>query len=209
VAKFRHTDGGYELETTPETGARLEREDTMKKAFGLFVVALLFAMPAAAQKVQIDYDRTVDFSKYETFAWAYTPETSLEEVSPLMHSRLKNAIEDEFGKGGARQVDEDPDVYITYHTNSKEEVRYNTTHMGYGYGGGWYWGGGLGSSTTTAYTYERGTLIIDIWDAKTKNMVWRGVITATVKANPEKNAKLIDKGVEKLSKKWQKMKQGQ
>jgi hypothetical protein len=182
----------------------------MRRALGSAVVVLLVALPAAAQKVQIDYDKTVDFSKYDTFAWGETSDTSLRDISPLMHSRLKNAIEDEFGKAGITQVepDEGPDFFITYHTNARDEVRYNTTNFGYGYGPGWYWGGGLGTSTTTAYTYTKGTLIIDIWDAETKNLIWRGVSTATVPENPQKGAKLIDKTIAKLAKQWDTMYKG-
>ena len=49
-----------------------------------------------------------------------------------------------------------------------------------GPGWGWdpYWEGyggiGGGSSVTTAHTYETGTLIIDIWDAKTNQATFRG-----------------------------------
>jgi hypothetical protein len=181
----------------------------MKKALGIAAVAVLIALPAAAQKVQIDYDKTVDFSKYKTFAWVDT-EDSLQQMSPLMHSRLKNAIEHQFGSSGITQVkpDQSPDFYITYHTDAKDEVHYNTTNYGYGYGRGWYRGGALGSSTTTATTYTKGTLIIDLWDAKTKNLIWRGVSTATVPENPEKGAKLIDSTIAKLAKKWQKMYKG-
>ncbi len=63
-----------------------------------------------------------------------------------------------------------------------------------------------GSSTTRAYTYTKGTLIIDIWDAKSEKLVWRGSATATVKENPEKAAKQIDNVVNKMVKKWGKMK---
>lgn len=181
----------------------------MKKALGVALAMLLCALPAAAQKLQIDYDKTVDFEQYESFAWAPTPETSLLETSPLTHSRIKNAIEDEFGKSGLLQVEENPDILITYHTDSQEELRYDTTSFGYGYGPGWYWGGGLGSSTTTGISYQRGTLVIDIWDAETKHMIWRGIITGTVKKDPEKNAKKIDKGIDKLSNKWRQMYAGE
>jgi hypothetical protein len=180
----------------------------MQRAMGLMIAGALAlaAVPAAAQKVQIDYDREADFAKYSTFAWAdVSDETSLKNVNPLMHSRLKNAIEDEFGKAGITQVESDPDFYITYHTSFTDEVRYDTSHFGYGYGHGWYRGGGMGSSTTTATTYTNGSLIIDLWDAETENLIWRGVITGTVKSNPEKNARMIDKGVEKLARKWAKM----
>lgn len=181
----------------------------MKRTLVTLTLVMLVALPAAAQKVQIDYDKTVDFSKYKTFQWAdVSSDTSLKQGSPLMHSRLKNAIEDHFGKAGVYEVEEDPDFYITYHTNARDEVRYNTTNFGYGYGRGWYYGGGMGSSTTTATTYTKGTLIIDIWDAESKELIWRGISTATVPSNPEKGAKLIDKTITKLSKRWQKMYQG-
>lgn len=184
----------------------------MSRVLGTALIAMLVATSAAAQKVQIDYDKTVDYSKYRTFAWTDTPETSLEQVSPLMHSRIKNAIEHAIGEGGElRQVepDQDPDLYVTYHTNSEAEVRYNTMNYGYGYGPGWYYGGGIGTSTTTAYTYEKGSLIVDLWDAETDTLVWRGIATATVKEDPEKNAKLINNMIDKMAKQWEKMYHGQ
>ena len=63
-------------------------------------------------------------------------------------------------------------------------------------------------TTTTASTYTEGILIVDIWDAREETLVWRGSAIATVSANPEKNAKKIDKAVKKLAKKWEKMKPG-
>ena len=109
------------------------------KLSGLFVVALLMAAPASAQKVHVDYDQSVDFSVYKTFAWGKTPETSLQGEAPLMHSRVKNAIEYHLSEGGLVEDTENPDVYVTYHTRTREEVQLHTSSMGYGYGGGWGW----------------------------------------------------------------------
>ncbi len=178
---------------------------------GLTLAALLIAGPAAAQKIHVDYDRSIDPSKYETFAWGPTPQTSLKEESPLMHSRMKNAIEYHLTEGGLVEDPENPDIYVTYHTNVEEQVQLNTSSFGYGYGPGWgwspYWGGGMGmgSSTTTVTKYKRGTLIIDIWDANTKKMVWRGTAEAVVKENPQKAARQTDRVVAKIVKRWEKM----
>ena len=175
------------------------------------VVAFLFLIvaPATAQTVHVDYDQDVDFDKYKTFAWWPSPETSLEEVSPLMHSRIKNSIEYQFTSGGGIEVTENPDVWVTYHTNAKDEVRFNTTTWGYGYGTGWnydpYWGAGMGTSTTTATTYTRGTLIIDIWDAKEEKAIFRGSAEGIIKEKPENAAKQIDKFIIKIVKKFDKM----
>ena len=78
----------------------------------------------------------------------------------------------------------------------------DTTHMDYGFGDDWYWGGGMGSSTTQVRTYTQGSLIVDIWDAEKKQLVWRGIGSDTVSSNPESNAKKIDKVVADLFKKY-------
>jgi uncharacterized protein DUF4136 len=190
-----------------------EEFQPMKKLSSLIFMALLLTVPLAAQKVFVDYDRSAMNNDYKTFAWAKTPDTSLQGESPLMHSRIKNAIEYHLTEGGLIEDTENPDLYVTYHTSSKEEVQLHTTSMGYGYGGGWgwnpYWGGmgmgGMGSSTTTSSTYERGSLIIDIYDAKKKEAVWRGTAQAVVKQNPQKAANQIDKAVNKIVKKYQQM----
>ena len=181
------------------------------KLSGLFVVALLMAATASAQKVHVDYDRSAEFGAYKTFAWGNTPETSLQSEAPLMHSRVKNSIEYHLTEGGLVEDTENPDVYVTYHTRTREEMQLHTSSMGYGYGGGWgwdpYWGGmgGMGSSTTTSHTYDRGTLIIDIWDAKKKEAIWRGTAEAVVKNNPQRVAKQIDKALIKIVKRFDKM----
>jgi len=183
----------------------------VKKTLLSLTILLLAVAPAAAQKVYVDYDEQADFDKYKTFAWADTSEVSLKDSSPLMDSRIKNAIEYRITKGGMVEDTKNPDLYVTYYTEEKEEVRIHTTSYGYGYGGGWYrdpyWGGmGMGMSSSQVYTYPVGTLIVDIWDAKTKQAVWRGTAEGTIPAKPEKQAQLIDKMLEKMVKKWQKMK---
>ena len=186
--------------------------------FRVFVVAalLLMAAPAFAQKVYIDYDNDYDFDSPETFTWAKTSETSVEEANPLMHSRIVNAIEHYLTMGQLREVESDPDLYVTYHTSTTENLSLNTTSFGYGYPGGWhggYYGGygyggmGMGSSSTTVSTYETGTLVVDAWDPKTEKLVWRGTATnMTVADNPDKMMKRIDKALSKIVKKWQNLK---
>jgi len=181
---------------------------TQSRVFAALVL-LLLASPALAQKVYVDHDKDYDFSKVKTFAWSNSPETSLEKTDPLFHSRIVNGIEHYISMAGVQEVQSDPDVYVTYHTSSKENLSLNTTNWGYGYPGGWAWGGywghgygygaGVGSSTTTVSTYQTGTLIVDLWDAKTKNLVWRGTATnITISSSPDKMAKRLDKALAKI-----------
>jgi hypothetical protein len=180
----------------------------MRRTLVIALLLTLAALPAAAQKVYIDFDESADFASYKTFAWGRTPEVSLQDNSPLMHSRLKNAIEYQLTTGGLIEDTENPDLYVTYHGESETEMRVDTHSWGYGYGRGWrwdpYWGGGYGDTTTTVRQYDVGTLVIDIWDAKEKSLIWRGTATKTIPSKPEKQAKLIDEAVAKLARQWEK-----
>jgi len=193
----------------------------MKLRVFLVLVAILIAGPAFAEKIYIDYDEEYDGSNIKTFAWSETKDTSLADTEPSLHSLIINTIAGYITDSGIEQVDSDPDVYVTYHGSTKEELSLDTTHYGYssgvmgygrygGYGGyyGRYYGGGSsGSSTTTVRSYKIGTLVVDIWDAKTDKLVWRGIAAnITISENPHKLDNNIEKALKKMIKKWQKMK---
>jgi hypothetical protein len=177
----------------------------MKKILGIATVVLLLALPAAAQKVNIDYAHDFDFSGVKTFQYVDTEESNAK--SDLMDQRIAGAIKRELTEGGLTEVSENPDLYVTYHITTQENTVYNTTNFGYGgYYGGWYgWGGGMGTSTTTASNYTEGTLIFDAYDPSEKKMVWRGTGTVTVKSKPEKQSQQVDKILDKLGNKWDKI----
>jgi hypothetical protein len=70
-----------------------------------------------------------------------------------------------------------------------------------GFGGGWRWGGlgdSFGDSTTTESTYKVGTLVVDLFDSKTKTLIWRGSASDTLSDKSDKNIKHLDKAVDKL-----------
>ena len=171
--------------------------------FALAAAFVLLAAPGFAQKVTIDWDKDYDFMSIKTYQYVAPKEIPM---SPLMQQRVEEAIQYNLAMRGIERVEYDPDVYVTYHAQGRDEVVVHSDHYGYGYGGGWgRWGmGGMGSSTSRSYTYTKGTLIFDLWDAKTKNMVYRGTISDTVDQKPEKNEKKINKGMEKLFKEFDK-----
>lgn len=188
----------------------------MKKALGLIIVLGLAASPALAQKVTIDYDHDYDFSKQETFQYINTEESNAQ--NPMMADRIESMIKSELIDGGATEVTENPDILITYHITTATKTNYTTTSFGYGgYGPGWGgygrygyggyggYGGGMNSSQTTARDYTEGTLLIDAYDASDKKMIWRATGTVTVKDNPEKQVKQVEKILTKIGKKWNKI----
>jgi hypothetical protein len=190
---------------------RKRTEENMTRLFAFSMTLLLLTAPAVAQEIHIDYDRWARFTTFKTFAWYPTDETSLLGVSDMMHEHIKNAIITQLSSGRLKQVDEDPDLYVTYHTSAREAMRLDTTYWGYGFPSSWYWDpywGGMGMTTTTAHTYTEGILIVDIWNAREETLVWRGSAIAAVSPDPAKNRKKVDKAIKKLAKKWENMKPG-
>ena len=181
----------------------------MKKALGIVFVLALVATPAVAQKVTIDYAHDFDFAAAKTFQYVETKDSNA--PNELMDERIKNAIVKELTEGGLKQVDADPDLFVTYHVTTAERTSYTTTNMGYGGYGGYYggWGGwgapGMGTSTTSARNYTEGTLLIDAFEPGDKKMVWRGTGTVTIKSQPEKQMKQVNKILAKLGDKWDKI----
>ena len=182
----------------------------MKNALLAVAALALTALPAQAQKVYIDYDSSVDFSALQTFQWEDSAQPNLADSDPLGHKYIIHAIVSQLESTGLEAVEQDPDFYITYHADSSTEYSVDTMSMSYGYGGSWRWGGygyyGPAATTSTVRSYEKGTLIIDAWDAETQKLVWRGTSAQILKTDPEKLTAQIDKALDKIVKKWAKMK---
>jgi hypothetical protein len=60
--------------------------------------------------------------------------------------------------------------------------------------------GGMGTATTTTSEYLVGTLVVDIFDAKTKGLMFRGAATDEISDKPEKNVKKVQKAADKMFK---------
>lgn len=180
----------------------------MRKALGIAAVALLIAMPAAAQKVSIDYAHDYDFDSVRTFQ--YVGLDDADHPNPLMDQRIADAIRQKLTASGLTETADDPDLFVTYQTASQDNTVYSTSGFGYGgYWGGWGpYGGAMTSTTTYATTFTEGTLIIDAYDAAEKKLVWRGAGTVTVKDSPQKQQKQLDNILDKLGKKWKKIHAG-
>ena len=158
----------------------------------LFLVAL---GTAAAQQVKTDFDHQANFSRYKTYSW--------QEIKPadsLWDARIKDAVDAQLAAKGWTQVESGGDVAIVAIKTTQTQRTLQTFYDGFG--GGWRWRGfgGMGESTTTEQDYKEGTLVVDLYDAKTKQLVWRGSAEDTVSDKAEKNEKNLDKGVAKMFK---------
>ena len=164
--------------------------------YGLMLLTLVAG--CSSMNITTDFDPGADFSTFETFQYKESDQ-SLSTSSPLTDRRIVDAITREITASGLTEADSEPDVYVTYYTSTQDQLQFNTVYTGVGTGWGrWGWRGGMSSSQTRATTWTEGTIVIDVWDASENQLVWRGVVTDTIRDNPDKNAATIDRGVERV-----------
>ena len=164
-------------------------------AFVLVGMMFLFAGTSPAQQVKTDYDRDVNFGQYKTYSWE-----QVKTKDALDIDRIKSAVNAALAAKGWTQVDSGGDVSIVAMEITRNQQTLNTYYDGFG--GGWRWRGfgGMGEATTTTETYKVGTLVVDLFDAKTKQLIWRGNSSDTLSNNSDKNIQNMDKDVEKMFK---------
>jgi hypothetical protein len=158
-------------------------------SIGLTVV---LATASFAQHVKTDYDHSANFGQYKTYSWE-----KVQTKDPLLVDRIKDAVNSALAAKGWTLVPSGGDVEIFAIETTQNQQTLDTFYNGFG--GGRRWGfGGFGGATTTVETYQVGTLVIDLFDAKTEKLIWRSSSSDTLSDKPEKNTKNLGKGVNKM-----------
>jgi len=166
-----------------------------RAVFVLMGIMVLVAAKSPAQQVKSDYDRNANFAQYKTYSWE-----QVKTKDPLDVDRIKSAVNSALSAKGWTQVDSGGDVSIVAMEITQTQQTLNTFYNGFGGGWGWrrFGGGGFGEATTTTDTYKVGTVVVDLFDTKSKQLIWRGSSSDTLSNNSDKNIKNLDKGVEKM-----------
>jgi uncharacterized protein DUF4136 len=160
--------------------------------FAFMGIAILFATASLAQQVKTDYDRSANFSQYKTYSWE-----KVQTQDPLWTDRIKEAVNATLTAKGLTPVESSGDVAIVAIEMTQNQRTLNTFYDGFG--GGWSWReGAFGTATTTVDNYKVGTLVVDLFDAHTMTLVWRGSSSDTLSDKSDKNIKNLDKGVQKM-----------
>jgi len=152
---------------------------------------LLLAANAFGQKVTTNQAPNVNWSQYHTYAWGEGTPTK----DPITSQKIVASIDAQLAAKGFKKVDSDPDLLVMYHASTDQQKSLNWSSMG-----GWGRFGGMGSAQVD--TVVTGQLIVDIADVKAKQFLWRGRATDTVSSDPQKLAKKIDKGLNKMFQKF-------
>lgn len=165
----------------------------MKNRLRLLAIALPAAFVACStMTVGVDYDHTINWSKFSTFQVA----TGTPAPTTFTQKRIDDGITQALTSKGWTAVTSNPSIVVYPHVVLSEQTQLNTmnTGGGWGYRG---WGGMGGMSTTTVQKIPMGTLIVDLVDPATKEMVWRGTATDQVSGTGEDQGK-VQEAMQKL-----------
>jgi hypothetical protein len=168
----------------------------MKKAhrFALFGSLLFCSFQVFGAQIATDYDHSTNFSQYKTYSWL-----RVQAGDSLWEDRLQRDIDAQLAAKGWTRVDANGSATIAAFQSTQNQQTLETFYDGFG--GGWTWRGfGDSTATTTTEITKVGTLVVDIFDAQTQKLIWRGKQSDALSGNPDKNAEKLAKDLSSMFK---------
>jgi hypothetical protein len=168
----------------------------MRKLSLLFAFILtLLTMSSFGMGIKTDYDSDFNFGSLKTFAFQ-TPRRGVGDqlrTDTLEAKRIQDALTSQLETRNFQLAEGNPDFFVTYYARSKEKEVLGSFEYGFPHTWRWGWGGDLWTED-----YTQGSLLMDIVDAKTNQLVWRGVVTDVLHKTPDQSQKQVDKAAEEL-----------
>jgi len=161
---------------------------------------LVLALPlllAGCSRVAVhtDYDNAVDFSRLNTYAWKRLPDSA----NSLLNGRIVAAVDGQlFARGWRKVPGPQAQTVLAASTTTQDRQRVETFHNNWGPGWhGWGWGGPV-MTTARVVTYTVGTLVVDIYDVRSRNAIWRGTASDIVSNDSAALQRSLGEGVQKM-----------
>lgn len=171
----------------------------LERLAALLIASLVTASCATTMSVSSHVERGLDFSRYRTFDWG--PADALPTGDPRLDQNpfFKDHVQGEVEKQlAARRIQLStsgaPDLLIHYHANIRERIDVNRADRANGYCS-------AGDCPPATITYEAGTLVLDIIDARSNKLLWRGWAQNSVEDlldNPDKMAAMIRQAIARM-----------
>jgi len=152
-----------------------------------------------AQKVKVEFNKTVDLSKYKTYVWL----GGLPAKNPIINQQIVATLERALAAKGLTKVNADGDLHVVYWAASDFGL-----HVSYA---DWGWTPGrAGMPISQSWPVPKGTLQVNILEGSSRDILWRATATETLNHSPSgdmvKDAKdvekLVNRSVEKMFKKF-------
>jgi hypothetical protein len=172
-------------------------------------VGMILAAGCAGRQVSTDFSPATSFSQFRTFALVMPPNTAAEQ---LLDQRVRTAVQSQLDAKGLTATDrQHADLFAGYGVVDKTHTEIYSYADGWGWGGDWgwrYYRWGVAWPMSTRHqieTYTNGTVIVNLIDAKTKQVVWHGEVADVVNlpvSDPARATRQIDDAVAKLFAKY-------
>ena len=117
----------------------------------------------------------------------------------LWDNRLKQDVDAQLASKGWTKVDSGGDAVVSAFRSTQDQQTLETLYDGVG-GYRFRGFGGFGLATTTTAVTRVGNVVIDIFDANSKNLVWQGSDSDDLSSNSDKNVEKLQKDVDEMFK---------
>ena len=166
----------------------------------LSLVIALLSMGSCSSTVKSWKAPGADFKRYKTYSWAAPGDTTLTMSRPekLFAGTIYLYANEALQKKGMIMVKTRPDAVFMFDTQTENRMMYTqapTLSLGFGYGGPGYYVGGMApvaGGEISAVPYQQGRLIIEMFDTKTKRILWRGWAEESLDNNSDINKIIKD-----------------
>jgi hypothetical protein len=159
------------------------------------LAVLVCSSVASGQKIEVDYDKSIDFRKFKTYSWGQLDAAAM----PLLRANIIGAIDEQLQAKGLVKVEKNADLMVTYFGAMEGETSRGASAPIYpGYSGPppainstmWTGANGKGASGA-AVTYPKGSMVVEMMDPRAALIAWRAV--GKIKLNTEEKQKSLDK----------------
>lgn len=160
------------------------------KLAGVLTLAGMVLPACATMSVSSHVERGLDFTRYHTWNWAppdALPETDARLDSAFFQDHLQGAVEKEFARRRIDRVESDPpDLLVHYHANVSPRIDVNRTNSD---AGACY----DENCSVRVLESEVGTILVDVLDARTGRLIWRGWAQTNVESALDNPRQLEDR----------------
>jgi hypothetical protein len=169
----------------------------------LSLFAILLAGCAATLKVSSHLDRAADFSISRTYQWgpadAFPAGDPRLDRNALFLDVFQGAVEKQMRARGIQMVErEDADLLIHFHAVVQDRMDINTVDRAHGYFAIEDW-------RPLTRTYEAGTIVLDVIDARHNRLIWRGWVQTSlddVLGERTRMSQVIEQGVTRMFRRY-------
>lgn len=158
-------------------------------------ISLFSGAGSLSAQVQTDYDHSANFSSYKTYSWL-----KVQTGDSLWDDRLTQDVDSQLAAKGWTKVESGGDAMVSAFRSTTNQQTLQTFYDGFG--GGWRWRGfgGFGDSTTTTEITKVGNVVVDVFDAKSQKLLWRGKDSDDLSSNADKNVQKLQKDIDNMFK---------